>query len=206
MNLNTAIALQERDFIRAFHDPSAYPVAVQDPRQAARALSVNAGFAWDVSGKTFVRTVNGQFKEYWAHVDFQDYRKAFLGFAKSSWSVPPQQLTDALHVDHVVNRGFARDVGLAYVRLALLPRTINIRYGAKIEKNLSRLEKAGQRVVFMDYLCLMKVLGILPPGSWDNYSNRRDQIATVFMSKGVAGDRGLLLQGMDGFFSLWKVL
>ena len=57
---------------------------------------------------------------------FRRCRPAFLAFLEEAFALPADQVAGAWHVDHLLNRAFARGHGLAFVRLALLPREPNV--------------------------------------------------------------------------------
>ena len=171
-----------------------------------RANRISASLAWDRPNQTFVRKVDGRPGEYWADVSFEHYRASFLEFFGSTYSVPVGSIPGTLHVDHVVNRGFVRTTGLRFARLALVPSRINTSYGSRIERGLTRIDKAGRKVVLMDYLVAMKVLGIRPPAGRDDYQRRRAEIARAIAAGGAGIDQQHILSGMDGLFTLWDVL
>lgn len=201
------LAEQKQDFIRAFHQPTVYPVGVQNPAQTARSFP-SASWNWDpaIAGqRAFIRTVAPSHKEYWAHVSFGDYRPAFLSFLEAEQGVKSSAVPQHLHADHLLNKAFALRRGLGYVRMALVEGEYNVGYGRKIEKNITQTHATDKSQYLMDYIILMKVLNIKPPADREDYRRRREKIAARLAAEG-AEKSDLALQGMDGIFKLWDVL
>ena len=150
-NVLAYLSEQKRDFIRAFQQPTAYPVGVQHPAQSSRSHP-SASWSWDreVSEQNaLIRTVEAYHKEYWARLGFRGYRDGFLSFLEREQGVRKSSIPSQLHADHLLNRGFALRRGLQYVRLALVEREINVGYGRKIEKNLTRSEVQTSHSIFL---------------------------------------------------------
>jgi hypothetical protein len=206
-NVLAYLSEQKRDFIKAFQQPAAYPVGVQHPAQSSRSHPV-ASWSWDrgASGQNaFIRTVEASHKEYWARLGFGGYRDGFLSFLEREQGVAKSNIPSQLHADHLLNSGFALRRGLMYVRLALVEGEINVGYGRKIEKNLTRSEAQNKSQYLFDYIVLMKALNIEPPRDPEDFRRRREEIASRIVSEG-AEKRELVLEGLDGTFKLWDVL
>jgi hypothetical protein len=148
----------------------------------------------------------GAATEYWCDVASEDYRRLFLAFLSSEFGVDSSAVGGDLHVDHVLNRAFARKHGLTFVRMALLPGVDNTAYGRLLEKQFTGLQANSKSMYLMDASILMKLLGIQPPENEAAYKSRRRDIATAFVNAGYAGPVEGALRELDGLFKLWKVL
>jgi hypothetical protein len=106
----------------------------------------------------------------------------------------------------MLNRAFARNHGIAFVRLALLGRDSNVSYGRLLERGLSKIKANSKPMYLIDFVIMMKLLDIPAPTSKQDYSVRRQKIAGTFVANGFEGSEELALQGLDGIFKLWSVL
>ncbi len=117
------------------------------------------------AGQAFVQscpTLN--YKFLWTHVDDASYRDDYITFLRKCHGMSLQGLPRNYHVDHLYNRARARDMKLSYVRMILLPESINIRYGAGYEKSRTQggLGRHG-RERGLDEILLMKLWGVSCP-------------------------------------------
>ena len=199
---------QTRDLMRALNDVGQHPVGVATPEQTLQAGPL-ASWEWDSAGggnKAFVRTRPSAPKEYWAHVDFDGYRAAFLSFLEREFALSASTVESSWHVDHMLNRAFARSHGIAFVRLALLGRDSNVSYGRLLESGFSKIKANSKPMYLIDFVIMMKLLDIPAPTSKQDYSARRQVIASTFVANGFEGSEELAMQGLDGMFALWSVL
>jgi hypothetical protein len=143
-------------------------------------------------------------KEYWARLGFPGHPDGFLSFLEREQGVTKSNIPLQLRADHLLNSGFALRRRLEYVRLALVEGEINVGFGRKIEKNLTRSEAQNQSQYLFDYIVLMKALHIEPSRDPEDFRRRRDEIASRIVSEGVE-KRELVLEGLDGTFKLWDV-
>ena len=100
----------------------------------------------------------------WCHVDDDDYRAHYLAFANAEHGAGLTELPQTLHVDHLFNRERARALGLAWIRMVLLPRGVNPSHGAGYEQSRTNglLGRAG-RARGVDEVNLMKLCGVRTP-------------------------------------------
>jgi hypothetical protein len=207
MHLTFFLAQQKQDFIRAFLSAH-YPVGIQNPSDLSRFMIPSATWRWDpafATQKAFIRTVEGQHKEYWIDVNENRYRDAFKGFLQTEYNVPRESITQALHADHMLNKAFAQRHGLRFVRMAIVLMAYNQGWGGKIEKLLTRAMARDNSIYRFDYFIFMKVLNILPPADEADYRARRTAIAQQLCAE-TGLSISILLQGLDGIFTLWDVL
>ena len=197
---------QRKTFISAFHDPANYPVGVQNPPQCERGLTSIATWKWTSPSHTnsFIRTIGGNKKEYWARIPWQEYREGFLSYLESEEGLRRTQIPPDLEADHLLNKAFAMRHGLQYVRMEIVPRKFNGDYGWAIERKLTKAESGGKTQYLLDYVILMKVLNIAPPKSPADYLQRREQIISQLVSKGV-DNKAIVTTGLDGMFKLWDL-
>jgi hypothetical protein len=104
------------------------------------------------------------YKFLWTHVDNNNYRADYISFLQEHYEMSILALPDTHHVDHLYSRERARQRKLPYVRMILLPRSINTSHGAGYEK--SRTHGVGgaegvQRSI--DEIMLLKLWGISTP-------------------------------------------
>ena len=207
MQLASYLAQQRQDFVRAFRSAH-YPVGIQDPSNLGRFISTSATWRWDPSfgpQRAFIRTVEGQHKEYWTNVNENRYRDGFKQFLHAEYGVPSESIASNMHADHMLNREFAQRHGLHFVRMALVPMEYNQGWGGKVEKMLTRAIARDNSCYRFDYFILMKVLNIMPPADKADYSERRVTIAEHLAAE-TALTTSEVLEGMDGIFKLWDVL
>ncbi len=104
------------------------------------------------------------YKFLWAHADNDDYRADYLRFLRTQHGMTLDALPETHHVDHLYNRARARDMGLPFIRMVLLPRSINTSHGAGYEKARTRggIGTPG-RQRGIDEIVLMKLWGIRSP-------------------------------------------
>jgi hypothetical protein len=207
MDLATYLAQQKQDLVKAFVNGH-YPVGVRDTSVLSKFIVYNSTWQWNGKGggsQGFVRTVEGGRKEYWVDVSDKGYRNGFKNFLHSEYKLPVESVTRDLHADHMLNKAFAAKHGMQYVRMAIVPSTYNQGWGGQIEKVLTNTLARDNSCYRLDYFIFMKVMNILPPADEADYRSRRTTIA-----KQIATDTALslteTLQGMDGTFSLWKVI
>ena len=100
----------------------------------------------------------------WCHVDNSSYRRHYLRFLEHEygWSTP---IPSGWHVDHVFNRARAKKLELEWVRMMLLPGSINSSHGAGYEKQRTKSPVSGtpQRSRKLDDVTLLKVVGMRSP-------------------------------------------
>lgn len=104
------------------------------------------------------------YKFLWTHVDNNNYRADYLKFLQLHHGLKIQALPTELHVDHLYNRARARAMDLPFVRMVLLPRSINTSHGAGYEKSRTKGKigtKGNQRGI--DEIVLMKLWGVPSP-------------------------------------------
>ncbi len=206
-SLSAFLAAQEKAFAHAFDYVTDYPIGVRAPELARTSFSFSSTIQWDANSPArmvFSRT-GGVLRECWVHVDYGDYRPAFLKFLEREFGLAKREVPSAEHVDHVFNRGLARQAGLQYVRLALLRGYYNSKYGATIEKNLMR-EQHGKSIYLMDGLILMKLLCIPVPASLKEFQEQRPHIVKRFVAAGVCTKEVLIEMALDGIVQLYSPL
>jgi hypothetical protein len=207
MNLASYQARQEQDFIRAFLIGH-YPVGIRNTSILEKFTSPPATWEWDTTfgkQKAFIRTVRGQFKEYWIDVREADHRYAFNDFLQAEYQVPLATMTPDLNMDHMLNKAFALRHGLQFVRVALLPRDYNQGWGGKVEELLTKVLARHKSAYRLDCFIFMKIMNFLPPRNIGDYQLRR-----TILAQQISGKTGLnpsiVLEGIDGIFQLWDVL
>ncbi|HEX4595579.1 MAG TPA: hypothetical protein VH157_14945 [Bryobacteraceae bacterium] len=115
--------------------------------------------------QAFVQICDGlKYKFLWAHVDNEKYRDDYISFVRKFHALLLSDLPGNLHVDHLYNRARAKDMQLPFVRMILLPSSINVSHGAGYEKQrtVGGIGKAG-RERGIDEIVLMKLWGISSP-------------------------------------------
>jgi hypothetical protein len=126
-------------------------------------------------GKAWVQTCDGlKYKFLWAHVDDDDYRDSYLKFLVTHHRMNISAIAENYHVDHLYNRARAREMKLPFVRMGLLPRSVNTSHGAGYEKQRTHGAigtPGNQRGI--DEILLMKL--------WDIPSPRKGQSLTPAM-------------------------
>lgn len=203
--LDAYLQRQREQVVQAFNAPAAHPVGVRSPAQTT---TIGGRWQWDPAvprQQAFVRHGQAGHAEYWVHVDFDGYRAAFLAWLAAEHAIAGTVPTQ-LHVDHVLNRAFARRHGIFYVRMALLRGAYNTAHGRTLERALTHLAANSKSQYLIDFFMLMKLLGVDPPLNAADYRLRRERIVQEMLDAGVTGPRAALLQGLDGTFELWRVL
>lgn len=123
-------------------------------------------------GKAWIQICDGlKYKFLWAHVDNDDYRDDYLSFLMKYHQMKISAIPDSYHVDHLFNRARAREMKLPFVRMGLLPQSINTSHGAGYEKQRTHGAigtPGNQRGI--DEIVLMKL--------WDIPSPRKNQPLT----------------------------
>jgi hypothetical protein len=101
----------------------------------------------------------------WTRTENSAYREHYLAFLNQVYGMSLEKLDNAYDVDHLYNRDRARLYGLAYLRLALVPRSANRSHGASVEKDLTVNEALRKRRdhKLMDEIASMKYFGFLAP-------------------------------------------
>jgi hypothetical protein len=100
----------------------------------------------------------------WTHVDNNNYRADYVLFLQQQYKMSVTALPETHHVDHLFNRERARDRGLRYVRMVLLPRSVNTSHGAGYEKSRTQGGLGTQGVQRgIDEIMLFKLWGIPSP-------------------------------------------
>jgi hypothetical protein len=102
------------------------------------------------------------YRSLWTHVTNDGYRDSYARFLATS-SAAPIALPSDLHVDHLYNRERARAFGLTYIRMVLLPNSINTSHGAGYEKRRTHGPGVEQRSRKIDTIMLMKLFGFRSP-------------------------------------------
>jgi len=197
---------QKKAYIKAFQTHLDYPVGVQNAPQCERSLTSIATWKWTSPSHTnsFIRTIGGNKKEYWARIPWQGYREGFLLYLESEEGLRRTQIPPDLEADHLLNAAFAMRHGIQYVRMDLVPRKFNGDYGWAIERKLTKAESGGKTQYVLDYVILMKVLNVEPPVSPEDYLRRREQIISQLVSKGV-DNKAMVTMGVDEMFKLWDL-
>ncbi len=116
-------------------------------------------------GQAFVQSCPSlNYKFLWTHVDNDNYREDYVTFLREHHGLKLQALPRNLHVDHLFNRARARFLQLNYIRMILLPDSINMQYGAGYEKSRTQggFGREG-RERGIDEVLLMKIWGVSCP-------------------------------------------
>jgi len=117
-------------------------------------------------GQAFVQICPSlNYRFLWTHVDNNKYRDDYLTYIRDYHYMPVTSLPQGLHVDHLFNRARARSMQLPFVRMALLPASINCSHGAGYERSRTRggIGTPGNQKG-IDEIVLMKLFGIASPG------------------------------------------
>jgi hypothetical protein len=101
----------------------------------------------------------------WCHVDNNSYRRHYVRFLQHEYKWGRSSLPRDWHVDHAFNRARARDLELNWVRMMLLPGSINMSHGAGYEKGRTRSPIPGTagRDRKLDEVTLAKASGLKSP-------------------------------------------
>jgi hypothetical protein len=116
-------------------------------------------------GYAFVQICPGlKYKFLWVHVDNENYRDDYLRFLRDYHHLALADLPGSYHVDHLFNRERARALRLPFIRMILLPGSINMSHGAGYEKSRTQGgigTPGNQRGI--DEIVLMKLWGVASP-------------------------------------------
>ena len=210
MTLSDYLSHQESVLVRAFNDPAHYPVGISHPDKFPSFLQREHEIAFDPrvrNARAFTRKLPDGGVEYWTHVAYGGYRKAFRQFLEKEHGVPSSEMTCSWQADHLLSRAFARKFGVDYVRMCLLAKEQNQAYGRKFERNMVSIRQDSRSIFLLDYLCVMKALGIAIPRNREDYEARKSAIAQALSAKGVRfpDARGPEFE-LDGYFDWWEVL
>lgn len=131
-------------------------------------------------------TLNYRF--LWCHVDNSSYRRHYLRFLQHEHGWSGEKIPIDWHVDHIFNRARAKKTQLKWVRMMLLPRSINTSHGAGYEKHRTRSLILGTpgRSRHVDEVTLAKVCGLQSPQRGKEVSWKLEAYA-----RWIAGKHGL---------------
>jgi hypothetical protein len=211
MTLLAYLFAQQASLVRAFNDPGDYPIGISDPDHFPLLLQRDHTIEFDPrvrKRRAFTRRVHATGEiEYWVHIDYTAYRKAFWRHLSTMHAVPEAEITSGWHADHLLSKAYARKFGVQYVRMCLLARRQNLDYGRKFERNMLAIQQSSRSVFLLDYLCAMKALGILIPKDRADYEARKSSIAQELSKKGVVfpDKRGAEFE-LDAYFKWWDVI
>ncbi|WP_216830610.1 hypothetical protein [Alkalihalobacterium elongatum] len=208
-DVEKVLSIQKEYFVKGFNnDPASMVAGVQHPDQFEN-LFPQSKWMWDpsvASNQAFIREI-GDYKEYWVHVDNDNYRKPYLAFLNTNYGLPREVVPTVLHADHLLHKAFAKKYGINYVQLALVWEKYNRGFGFGIEKNFSaRKDINGKSMYLVDYSLMFKLLGIEPFQTKSEYEERKEEIANKFVAEGAIESYNIAVEGLDGFFKLWDVL
>jgi hypothetical protein len=101
----------------------------------------------------------------WCHVDNGSYRKHYLQFLRTHHGWHGHSISDKWHVDHVFNRARARRLQVNWIRMVLLPRSVNTSHGAGYERGRtgSKITGMAGRDHTLDEVTLSKISGLKSP-------------------------------------------
>lgn len=210
LDLDEYLLLQKKNIVEALNDPLRFPLAIEHPDKFPSHLKAEQNVRWDNrvrNNRAFIRTYKNYIPEFWIDITYTRYRKAFKRFLWEYFKVDPKKLCRSYHVDHFINRAFAKQHGVNFVRLILLDAKQNTTYGSKMEKNYLKLHHHSRFIFLINYLCAMKALGIKVPKNKNDYINRKKEIADIFRENGVIflKNRGPEIV-LDGYFKSYPVL
>lgn len=109
----------------------------------------------------------GGIPELWVRRSYSRYRQAFVSFLRQWYSASLAQLPREWDVDHLQStHRFKAGHPHHYIRLVLVPRSINASYGAGFEKLFYSIERERfpNEGICIDWVALLKVLGTRLPG------------------------------------------
>jgi len=205
--LQSYLTEQRKAFAAAMRAPGDYPMAVQDAARTLRTLHISAKVEWDAAAPpqtVFIRSA-GLHKECWIHIGYGDYRKAFLRFLQVHCGLPSHLVPGGYHADHVFNAALAGRLGLQYVRMALLPASINSKYGATIERNMTQQTNRKQ-VFLIDYFIMMKLLCIPVPATREEFVRQIPAIARAIFAAGAVESVAVAEMGLAGMLQYYAPL
>lgn len=112
----------------------------------------------------FIQLCDGlKYKFLWVNAHHKKYRESYQAFLKHFHKITHDIPSD-LHVDHLYNSARARAQNIPWIRVILVPRSINTSHGAGYEKSRGKIgADAVGRVHIMDEILLMKVCGMPSP-------------------------------------------
>lgn len=126
-----------------------------------------------------------KYKFLWAHVNDDDYRADYLKFLANHHGMKIPAIPETYHVDHLYNRARAREMKLPFVRMGLLPGSVNMSHGAGYEKQRTQGPigtPGNQRGI--DEILLMKLWDIQAPRKGQSLSPTMqahlDRMASLF--------------------------
>jgi hypothetical protein len=186
-------------------------VGIADPENFPLLLQTEHAIEFDPRvrrKRAFTRRVHATGEtEYWVHIDYTGYRRAFWRHLSTMHAIPETAITSDWQADHLLSRAYARKFGVQYVRMCLLTRKQNQDYGRKFERNMLAIPQSSRSVFLLDYLCVMKALGILIPQNRTDYEARKSSIAQALTKKGVVfpDKRGAEFE-LDAYFKWWDVI
>ena len=97
----------------------------------------------------------------WARGDHEEYRRDYIAFLGAFHNLKIQHLPEQYHVDHLFNRARARHL---FIRLILLPRSINTSHSAGYERGRTQAGIGLNRESHLiDEVGFMKLSGIASP-------------------------------------------
>ena len=105
------------------------------------------------------------YSSLWVAAENDDYQSDYLLFLRSRLRQNLPAIPSGFHVDHLYNRARARQYGLAWIRTALVPASVNTSHGAGYEKTITKAEALRERrdMKTMDEITCMKFLGFSSP-------------------------------------------
>ncbi len=104
------------------------------------------------------------YKFLWTAPENDKYREDYFAFLKEYYGVTISALPREIHVDHLFNRARGIALGLRFIRMMLLPGSINMSHGAAYEKSRTKgIVGAAGRQRSIDPILLMKLYGIRSP-------------------------------------------
>jgi hypothetical protein len=120
----------------------------------------------EAQGKAFVQTCESlHYKSVWIRTDDDEYADRYRSFLNAELGQNLDGIPSEYHVDHLFNRARAKLYGLNFVRMALIPKKINLSHGGGYEKTITEGEAGRGRKDWkhMDEITCMKFLGFLSP-------------------------------------------
>lgn len=150
------------------------------------------------------------FPELWVSSTYTRYRSAFIKYLKDYFNID-ENIND-FHVDHILSKKlFQNKHPEYYIRLCLIPKSINVKYGSLYEKVFSNSweQKDVNGGFHMTYLNLTKIWGIPLPKYKSTQEEREEwsMKTAVFISKKINENSedlfpGILLNLYDGYRNL----
>jgi len=211
MNLSEYLELQTNDAVFAFNNSARFPIGLLTPDHfpgLLRREDHNVIFDSKVkNNKAFIRTYGDRF-EYWVDISYTSYRKSFLSFLERVHGLKEVDIPSDFHVDHLLNKAYAKKFGVQFVRMCLLHKDQNLSYGRKFEKNMGNIKQSKRTIFLMDFLCAMKILGVSIPANRKEYNDNKSCIVKHLEEHGVTfegeGDTGE--EQLDKYFLGYPIL